>query len=87
MKPEAREIDIKPTDLNVLNTYSRLIMPGGCFIVEDRICHHGLEVGPNPDPYEAIEAFLDGNPAFEADRSREAFLITWNPKGYIRRKR
>jgi len=73
--------------LNVLNTYSGLIKPGGYFIVEDGICHHGLEVGPNPGPYEAIEAFLDGNSAFEADRSREAFLITWNPKGYIRRKR
>ena len=72
--------------LNVLNTYSRLIKPGGYFIVEDGICHHGLEVGPHPGPYEAIDAFLDENPSFELDRSREAFLITWNPKGYIRRK-
>lgn len=72
--------------LNVLNTYSLLIKPGGYFIVEDGICHHGLEVGPDPGPYEAIETFLNGNPSFEPDRSREAFLITWNPKGYLRCK-
>ena len=72
--------------LNVLNTYSPLIKPGGYFIVEDTICHHGLEVGPEPGPYEAVEAFLSENPNFESDRSRESFLITWNPKGYLRRK-
>lgn len=72
--------------LNVLNTYSPLIKKGEYFIVEDGICHHGLDVGPNPGPYEAIETFIGENPAFEIDRSKEAFLITWNPKGYIRRK-
>jgi cephalosporin hydroxylase len=72
--------------LAVLRTYSPLIQPGQYFIVEDGICHHGLSVGPNPGPYEAIETFLAENENFEADRSREAFFITWNPKGYLRRK-
>jgi cephalosporin hydroxylase len=71
--------------LNVLETYSRLVKPGGYFIVEDGICYHGLEVGPNPGPYEAIEAFVGMNKDFEIDRGRESFLITWNPKGYIKR--
>lgn len=72
--------------LKVLNTYSPLIRPGGYFIVEDTICHHGLDTGPEPGPYEAVKAFLEINRDFESDRSRESFLITWNPKGYLRRK-
>ncbi|UCU98579.1 CmcI family methyltransferase [Acidovorax radicis] len=72
--------------LQVLRQYALLVQPGGYFIVEDSICHHGLEVGPKPGPYEAIEAFLNENPWFESDRSREHFLITWNPRGYLRKR-
>jgi cephalosporin hydroxylase len=71
--------------LAVLERYSPLVKPGGYFIVEDGICHHGLNGGPSPGPYEAAEAFVRGSNSFVIDRSREAFLITWNPKGYLRR--
>jgi cephalosporin hydroxylase len=71
--------------LRVLETYSPLIKPGGYFIVEDSICHHGLDVGPSPGPYEAIESFVQKQPSFVSDRTKENFLITWNPKGYLRR--
>jgi len=69
-----------------LRSYSVLIKPGDYLIVEDSICHHGLSVGPEPGPYEAIETFVNENSDFEIDRSRESFLITWNPKGYLRRR-
>jgi len=72
--------------LKVLNTYSSFTKPGEYFIVEDSICHHGVKVGPKPGPYEAIETFIAENPDFEIDRDRESFLITWNPKGFLRRK-
>lgn len=72
--------------LAVLRQYSPLVQPGGYFIVEDGICHHGLDVGPNPGPYEAIDAFLQESADFESDRSRERFLITWNPRGYLKRR-
>ena len=72
--------------LNVLRKYSAIITQGSYFIVEDGICHHGLEVGPKPGPYEAVEQFLREDGDFEVDRSKEAYLITWNPKGYLRRK-
>jgi len=72
--------------LSVLEHYHSLVKSGGYFIVEDSNCHHGLEVGPNPGPYEAIEHFLETNLDFESDRGRESFLITWNPKGFLRRK-
>lgn len=71
--------------LNVLRTYSPLIRPGNYFVVEDSICHHGLVVGPSPGPYEAIEAFLAEDSSFEIDWDRESFVITWNPKGFLRK--
>lgn len=71
--------------LNVLRLYSKLIKLGDYIIVEDSICHHGLNEGPKPGPYEAIEAFCSENTDFESDRSRERFIMTWNPKGYLRR--
>lgn len=71
--------------LDVLRTYAGLVKPGGYFLVEDGICHHGLDTGPSPGPYEAIETFVAGRPDFVIDRSRESFLITWNPKGFLKR--
>lgn len=72
--------------LNVLNTYHSLIKPGDYIVIEDTICHHGLDEGPSPGGYEAVEEFVSGNPDFEIDREKENFGITWNPKGFVRRK-
>jgi cephalosporin hydroxylase len=66
--------------LNVLRLYSRFIKPNDYFIVEDSICHHGLQIGPKPGPYEAIETFINESANFEIDRDQESFLITWNPR-------
>jgi cephalosporin hydroxylase len=61
--------------LDVLQTYSPLIGIGKYFIVEDSICHHGVDVGPKPGPYEAIETFVRMNPKFVVDRIREAIVL------------
>lgn len=71
--------------LKVLKLYSDFISKGGYFIIEDSICHHGLDVGPSPGPYEAIEDFIAERDDFIIDRDKESFLITWNPKGFLRR--
>jgi cephalosporin hydroxylase len=71
--------------LGVLRAYGSLVSPGSYLIVEDSICHHGLDLGPNPGPFEAIEKFVQESPEFEIERERESFLITWNPKGFLRR--
>ena len=70
--------------LSVLRLYGPLVTPGSYLIVEDSICHHGVDVGPSPGAYEAIEAFVRENPAFQIDRTRESFFLTWNPKGFLR---
>lgn len=71
--------------LNLLRGYCDLVSVGSYFIVEDTICRHGLDVGPLPGPYEAVQTFLSENKNFEADRGREPYLITWNPMGYLKR--
>ena len=71
--------------LRVLESYSAVVGIGNYFIVEDGICHHGLDVGPMPGPYEAVEMFLRSHKEFIANRDMENFGITWNPKGYLKR--
>lgn len=71
--------------LNVLRLYSSLVPEQGYLIVEDSICHHGLDTGPSPGPYEAIETFVQENTGFIVDREKESFVITWNPKGFLKR--
>jgi cephalosporin hydroxylase len=73
--------------LNVLRTFSPIVTRGSYFIVEDSICHHGLDDGPYPGSYEAIEEFMKENSNFKIDRRRETYLITWNPKGFLKRIR
>jgi cephalosporin hydroxylase len=91
IKPEDKVLVIEDSShtyentLNVLRTYSSFIKSGDYFIVEDSICHHGLDVGPNPGPYEAINDFLKENKNFVCDRDKESFFITWNPKGFLKR--
>lgn len=73
--------------LSVLRSFKKFIKIGGYIIVEDSICHHGLDVGPVPGPYEAICTFLKESPEFSSDREREAYLVTWNPTGFLVRNK
>jgi cephalosporin hydroxylase len=40
-----------------------------------------------PGPMEALDEFLLRNGDFESDLTREKFLVTFNPRGYLRRLR
>lgn len=71
--------------LKVLEGYAHLVGVGQYFVVEDGICHHGLDVGPQPGPYEAVETFVTLKDNFLVDRDREGYCITWNPKGYLKK--
>lgn len=71
--------------LSILKSYSKLVSLGSYFIIEDSICHHGLNVGPFPGPHEAIMDFLSESEEFEADKDKESFVITWNPNGFLRK--
>jgi len=71
--------------LDILRKFSSLVSKNSYFIVEDGICHHGLNVGPSPGPFEAVETFLRENSCFSKDLTKENFIITWNPNGYLKR--
>ena len=73
--------------LAVMRAYAGLVSPGSYLIVEDGNCHHGLDLGPSPGPYEAVTEFTRDNPQFVIDRDCESFFLTWNPRGYLRRVR
>jgi len=71
--------------LEVIKLYSSLTQINDYFIVEDTICHHGLNIGPNPGPYEAVQEFAKDNPNFIIDRTIETFVISHNPSGFLKR--
>ena len=69
-----------------LAEYAPLVHIGGYVIVEDSNIGQ-IRKDLLPGPLQAIEAFLARTDEFEIDRSREKFLITQNPSGYLRRVR
>ena len=71
-----------------LDIYSKFVSKGSYLIVEDTNIN-GNPVEPNfgPSSMEAVIEFLDRNKNFKSDRSREKFLVTFNPKGYLIRER
>lgn len=75
--------------LRDLRAYAPLVTPGHYFIVEDGIAdvlRPGSNVGSFwPAALAATEEFLAENPAFEVDARRERYIITWNPRGFLRR--
>jgi cephalosporin hydroxylase len=67
-----------------LAAYAPLVPVGGYVIVEDSNIGR-IRKDLLPGPLEAIETFLASTDEFEIDRSREKFLLTFNPSGYLRR--
>lgn len=68
--------------------YSPLITIGSYIIVEDTLCDILRLAGCPPEgPLRGVEMFLktDQGKKFEIDRTREQFIITFAPKGFLRR--
>ena len=72
--------------LDELRIYGELVTSGSYLIVEDtQFNGHPIVPDYGPGPMEAVEVFLKGTSDFLIDRSREKFLLTFNPKGYLRK--
>jgi cephalosporin hydroxylase len=70
-------------EMDLLSDY---VSVGSYLIVEDtNINGHPAYRKFGPGPYEAVVEFLSKNDDFVMDRSREKFLMTFNPKGYLKR--
>lgn len=71
-----------------LHAYAPLVPPGSYIVVEDsNVNGHPTNPEHGPGPWEAVDAFLAETDAFASDRARERFLLTMNPRGYLRRVR
>jgi cephalosporin hydroxylase len=70
-----------------LHAYAPFVTPGSYLAVEDtNLNGHPVESDHGPGPAEAIEEFLASNASFVRDESREKFLLTFNPGGFLRKR-
>jgi cephalosporin hydroxylase len=69
--------------LEDLRNYAPLVGPGSYLIVEDGVRDY---LAGRAGPVSAVERFLSESSAFELDQSCERFLLTYNPKGFLRRR-
>lgn len=73
--------------LDELRAYHHIVTPGSYLVVEDtNINGHPVEPDFGPGPMEALQRFLKENDDFEVDQTREKFLLTFNPHGWLRKK-
>lgn len=71
-----------------LRAYSGFVTPGSYCVVEDgNVGGHPVAREFGAGPLEAVRTFLAETDAFEVDRAREKFYLTFNPSGYLRRVR
>jgi cephalosporin hydroxylase len=73
--------------LDELRIYAPMVTADQYLIVEDtNVNGHPALPTFGPGPMEALDAYLleDGN--FEIDAGREKFFMTFNPRGYLKRR-
>jgi cephalosporin hydroxylase len=74
--------------LKELELYHNFVSRGCYLVVEDsNINGHPVYsgFGQGPGPMEAMEEFLPAHPEFTIDKSKEKFLMSFNPNGYLKR--
>ncbi len=68
--------------------YERLVQAGDYLIVEDtNINGHPAFLEYGPGPMEAVDRFLAETDDFVVDTRCERFLMTLNPRGYLKRRK
>jgi cephalosporin hydroxylase len=71
-----------------MRAYHALVTPGSYMIVEDsNVNGHPVWPRHGPGPMEAIQAFMQENGDFVIDKQAEKFLFTFNPSGYLWKKK
>lgn len=79
--------------LKELDQYAPLVSPGCYLVVEDTALNgHPIRVGDSPTPghegpWEALDEWLPNHPEFQPDKSREKFMMTASPGGWLKRVR
>ena len=74
--------------LEEMRRYGGLVSVGGYMVVEDtNINGHPVLPGWGEGPTEAVEAFLREKSDFVRDNAREKFMLTFYPKGFLKKVR
>lgn len=72
--------------LKELEIYNKFVSKSCYLIVEDTNIHgHPIMPEHEEGPYEAVLEFLSKNKNFKIDKSKEKFLLTFNPNGFLLR--
>jgi cephalosporin hydroxylase len=75
--------------INELHAYAPMVSRGSYLVVEDTHMD-GVPTAPDfgPGPMAAVRRFLeeDAGKAFTQDLTREAYIMTFNPGGWLLRK-
>lgn len=69
-----------------LELYSPMVAPGCYFIVEDGIVDVMAWRQYTLGPLVAVQKFLCTNNQFVIDESREKFILTYAPSGFLKRQ-
>lgn len=70
-----------------LDLYHRLVTPDSYLVVEDtNLNGHPVVPEHGPGPWEAVHQFVVAHPEFAHDREMDKFLLSFNPRGYLRRR-
>lgn len=71
-----------------LEVYAPMVSVGSYIVVEDSNVHGHPALPSFPaGPREALDAFLAGTGDFVVDEALEKFMMTFNPRGFLRRVR
>lgn len=72
--------------LKELEIYSKFVPIRGYIVVEDtNINNHPVFPGWGPGPMEAVKEFLKKEKNFKIDKDKEKFMLTFFPKGFLKR--
>lgn len=70
-----------------LRAFAPLVTPGSYVVVEDtNLNDHPVWPDLGPGPMEAVDEFLSNTSEFMIDDAREKFFLTFNPRGYLKRR-
>jgi cephalosporin hydroxylase len=73
--------------LEEMRLYGPLVSAGSYMIVEDtNVNGHPVQPRFGPGPMEAVDEFLRESDGFEIDEEREKFFLTFNPRGFLRKR-
>ena len=72
--------------LDEMNLYAPYVTKDSYMVVEDTALNgHPIHSNTEPGPMEALEIFMKDNKDFVIDKSREKFLMTWHPNGFLKK--